>query len=90
MGNDEFILYIRKQYPECQITNDRLGRRIWEQIQLLDRNAHQVKESQRCYWNDDSQNTFMDGLRLPETATQFSFDRNVLPKLYEFLDQLGK
>ena len=29
MGNDEFILYIRKNY-NCSLTNDRLGRMIWK------------------------------------------------------------
>ncbi len=30
----------------------------------------------------------MDALNLPEHATQFEFDRNLLPKLYDHLDIL--
>ena len=89
MGNDEFILYIRKRY-DCSITNDQLGRRIWERLSQLDRNAEQVEEDQRCQWNDGEERDFMHALRLPKTATQFSFDSAILPRLYAFLDQLGR
>ncbi len=28
MGNDEFILSLRKNYPQCNIENDQLGKKI--------------------------------------------------------------
>jgi len=31
MGNDEFILYIRKNY-NCSLTNDRIGKLVWSWI----------------------------------------------------------
>lgn len=39
MGNDEFILYIRKQPPCCQISTKDLGRNICEWIIEHDRNV---------------------------------------------------
>ena len=30
MGNDEFILYIRKQNVNCKTSNPVLGKKIWE------------------------------------------------------------
>ena len=36
MGNDEFILYIRKVYPNCPTSNDTLGRLIWKRLKDLD------------------------------------------------------
>jgi transcriptional regulator with XRE-family HTH domain len=34
MGNDEFILYIRKNHPHCATSNDQLGKCIWQGIIL--------------------------------------------------------
>ncbi len=33
MGNDEFILYIRKNHQKCATNNALLGKRIWEWIE---------------------------------------------------------
>ena len=38
MGNDEFILYIRKNY-NCSLTNDRLGRMIGNWIYIANYNV---------------------------------------------------
>ena len=88
MGNDEFILYIRKRYPRCNRTNDVLGRKIWEWIRDNDPNAVQTKEDARCYWGDTG--TFIADDELPKTATQFSFRIDILPGLFGYLDELGK
>jgi len=85
MGNDEFILYVRKQYPKCGIPNDTLGKRIWEWIRK--QGGQKEVEDKCCYWGDTGDFIRADGL--PKTATQFTFDSNILPGLYEFLNRLG-
>ena len=89
MGNDEFILYIRKNYPNCATSNDRLGRLIWEWIQGCDPTAEKVGggESVPCFWGATAAN--IDETKLPKTATQFRFERELLRKLYDHLDALG-
>src|ERR1035438_8587 len=42
MGNDEFILYIRNNYPDCPTSNHQLGKDIWEWIDEHDATAEQV------------------------------------------------
>jgi transcriptional regulator with XRE-family HTH domain len=89
LGNDEFILYIRKNFPKCTIKNDRLGSRIW---QWLRDNAGGKKlygdEAQPAIWGDSG--AFVDEVKLPRKATQFEFSRSNLPELYSFLDRLGQ
>jgi hypothetical protein len=87
MGDDEFILYIRKQYPNCIKTNDILGREIWRKIQQLDPNADLEKDVP-CYWGSNGSFIAID--KLPKTAAQFTFNRTCLPQLYDFLNQLGQ
>ena len=72
MGNDEFILYIRKT-SVCQKTNDHLGREIWKW--LRDKGAVKLynEKPQPCYWDPVGQS--IDEKRLPQDATQFEFDR---------------
>lgn len=86
MGNDEFILYIRKQSTNRTITNDHLGRLIWEW--LREKGASKKQEQpQPTYWTKSEKvNEYM----LPEYATQFEFDRGLLPVLYDYLDELAK
>jgi hypothetical protein len=88
MGNDEFILYIRKTYPECKGTNEVLGRKIWEWIRDTDPNATQTKEDAPCLWRHTG--AFIAEDKLPKTATQFSFRIDILPALFGYLDELGK
>lgn len=85
MGNDEFILYIRKKETKCSIQNDRLGRMIWLKIKEFDINAEQDDEID-CLWGKDGNH--IKELELPKTATQFIFDRKILPELYDYLDTL--
>lgn len=90
MGNDEFILYIRKQYPNCQINTRDLGRFIWEWILVHDLNAKQVTEDMPCLWETKNGAKNINEKKLPKTATQFEFNRYLLPELYDYLDKLGK
>ena len=83
MGNDEFILYIRKQY-ECRENNKELGKKIWSIILQLDLDARQVMEDEPCCWGDEQPNG------LPKTATQFEFNREILPALFTRLDEIGR
>lgn len=88
MGNDEFILYIRKHYSACSLSNHTLGRRIWEWIQTADPDATKTGEDVPCYWGGSG--AFIAENLLPKTAAQFSFHRTILPNLYDFLDSLGQ
>ena len=88
MGNDEFILYIRKIHTTCTSTNDDLGRHIWKWIKEHDAAAEQVNgKSEPCIWGDTGAQ--FGETKLPKTATQFRFERSLLPALYEHLDALG-
>lgn len=85
MGNDEFILYIRKKTESNTHTNENLGRMIW--IWLHDRGAKKSPEQpQPSYWGV-SENVCE--YKLPEHATQFIFERVLLPELYNYLDVLS-
>ena len=86
MGNDEFILYIRKHnQPNGRSTAD-LGKRIW--LWLEAKGAQKVLggQDQACRWGNLG--PFVAADDLPMTATQFEFDRRLLPDLYTFLDTL--
>lgn len=82
MGNDEFILYIKKIYKSCKTPNQELGQQIWARLEAIPgADAKQEKLNEPCLWPIDND--------LPKTAAQFSFNRSVLPKLYDCLDELG-
>ena len=89
MGNDEFILYIRKSHPNCSTTNDQLGKRIWQWLREQDATAVKAGsgDAEPCLWGDAG--THVGDTRLPQKATQFRFERGLLPALYDLLDQLG-
>ncbi len=92
MGNDEFILYIRKNY-NCSLTNDRLGRMIWKW--MLDNSKginkkNDIVHNVPCLWQRNIRAKKTYGIRLPRTASQITFNRILLPKLYDYLDLLGK
>lgn len=86
MGNDEFILYTRKKSSPSTKSTDDLGLRIWTEIQRLDPNARKVHHLQSCIWKNCR--SIVSASSLPKTASQFSFNRDVLPRLYDFLDNL--
>ena len=86
MGNDEFILYIRKWHPDCKTSTQQLGKAIW--IWLRDNKAQKLNvQPQHAYWVKAEK---VEIEMLPEHATQFEFDRSLLPKLYDELDRLGR
>jgi transcriptional regulator with XRE-family HTH domain len=89
MGNDEFILYIRKSHPNCATSNDQLGKRIWEWIKEHDATATKAGsgEAVPCMWGDTG--AHLGETKLPYKATQFRFERSLLPSLYDLLDALG-
>lgn len=86
MGNDEFILYLRKHNPDCHLPNDTLGRLIWNRIKVLDTNAQIIEDDKLCYWEHTGAS--VSETRLPKTSAQFRFNREILSVLYEYLDQL--
>lgn len=85
MGNDEFILYIRKT-SDCQKSNDFLGREIWKW--LRDKGAKKLfnEKPQPCHW--ETKGPSIGEKKLPQDATQFEFDLAILPELYDYLDRL--
>ena len=85
MGNDEFILYIRKWHPSCEIITRDLGKMIWKWLKKRGAVKSPIKPK-HSYW-DISGKVNKD--MLPEHATQFEFDRSLLPDLYVYLDELG-
>ncbi|KAA6330983.1 hypothetical protein EZS27_020373 [termite gut metagenome] len=85
MGNDELILYIRKQHPNCSHNTAYLGREIWEWIRD-NANGKKTEENMPCLWGNNANNVGANDL--PATATQFEFDRNKLSDLYDKLDSL--
>lgn len=90
MGNDEFILYIRKNY-NCSLTNDRIGRMVWKWIRENSKGIDKEKDIKHnipCLWQTHKIKTY--GVGLPRTASQITFNRKLLPKLYGFLDELGQ
>jgi len=86
MGNDEFILHIRKQY-DCDLSNPQLGRRIWRWLRD-NADGEQVSGQVTAAWGDGIAAVRWN--KLPGTATQFRFRLDALPALYRFLGQLGR
>lgn len=86
MGNDEFILYIRKWHPDCTTPTTELGKSIWLWLEKRGAKKCPIKPI-HSYW-DKSEKVNKD--MLPENATQFEFDRSILPELYSYLDELSK
>ena len=89
MGNDEFILYVRKNHPNCAKSNDDLGKRIWEWIKKSDATAVKAGNGDAvpCIWGETA--AHIGETKLPYKATQFRFQRSLLPSLYDLLDALG-
>ncbi len=87
MGNDEFILYIRKWHPSCRLTNDTLGRMIAIWFRDCGQPHQKVEDNRAAYWGSEGE--FVNDHQLPVTAAQFEFNRVLLPELFAFLDELG-
>jgi hypothetical protein len=92
MGNDEFILYIRKNNPDCQIPNGQLGKMIWQWLEKNGRDENEplpkiVERDHPCRWRNSPEIT--SELSLPKTATQFEFSIAKLPQLYTFLGDIN-
>jgi hypothetical protein len=91
MGNDEFILYIRKNNPDCQIQNDQLGKMIWQWLEKYgqegsDPSPKIVERDQPCQWGNSAEIT--SELSLPKSAAQFEFSIEKLPQLYTLLGDI--
>ncbi|OAV64861.1 hypothetical protein Barb6XT_02643 [Bacteroidales bacterium Barb6XT] len=74
MGNDEFILYIRKRYKSCCLKNPDLGDRIWRWIEKHAQGEILGNKSEECFWRKQADN--IGEILLPYTATQFEFRSN--------------
>jgi hypothetical protein len=86
MGNDECILFCRKNGYAKEIGNAHLGRKIWNEF-LAGHGAKKTSESATpCLWGNTGEN--VDEFKLPCTAAQFEFDESILPDLYQYLSTL--
>jgi transcriptional regulator with XRE-family HTH domain len=86
MGNDEFILHIRKNYT-CSLKNPELGRRIWEWLRD-NAEGKQIGGQKTAHWGEGIE--AVSATNLPGSATQFEFRLDALPALFRFLGQLGQ
>jgi len=82
MGNDEFILYLRKNGLAKGVPSPIIGKKIWEW--LSPKGAKIVEPDKECHWGKTGD--AIDEINLPKTATQFEFDEMILPDLYKFLN----
>ena len=86
MGNDVLILYYRKNSPNSKILNRVLGKKIWNWIETNDKSAELLEEDKPCIWGNNGK--FIADDYLPKTAAEYSFNRNILPDLFNYLDTL--
>ena len=86
MGNDEFILHIRKR-GLTDWSNDQLGKRIWEFLRDH-AEGQKVAENVPCIWNTQFKSRHPDAL--PRTAAEFEFRADALPAVYRFLGELAE
>jgi len=84
MGNDEFILYIRKT-SDCTTHTNVLGREISKWFK--EKGILPIQKNVDCYW--EKIGASIDEKYLPKTAAQFKFDFVLLPDLYKELDRLA-
>lgn len=82
MSSDEFILYIRKNYPYYEIKENQLISKIWEWLEA--RGAKQITKQQVKQWGEETDEA--DAEQQPYKASQFQFDRALLPDLYTYID----
>jgi len=86
MGDDEFILYIRKHHPNCNQYSNILARQISEWFKEYGISPYE--KNVKSKWDIIGEN--IDPQILPKTAALFEFDKNLLPDLFEKLDELGR
>lgn len=88
LGADQFILYVRKRYGGCSLTNDQLTHRIWWWLREHDVEARRLHGGapQPCLWGVEGD--AIGPLGLPTEALEFQLARALLPDLFGFLDQL--
>lgn len=87
MGNDEFILYVRKHNKQCSLSTNILGKLICEWLkEKANLKECDIQHDVDCLWGKNADNVSND--LLPYKASQFVFDRDCLPSLYDYLDSL--
>lgn len=84
MGNDEFILYVRKWHPECPKGNAVIAREATQWLLRQVPPAQLIEADKPAIWGD-----LHDVPRLPATSAQFEFDRSLLPAVFTQLDHIG-
>lgn len=85
IGNDELIHYFRKNYPASKARNPDLGKKLWK-FMKVELGAEKAVILKKLKWDKGKHTTVM---KLPKSAHQFVLNKDGLPRLYEFLDQLG-
>jgi hypothetical protein len=85
IGADELILWLRKNNKAVGEENLHLGRKIFDLVKNL--GGKSIIDNHPSIWANDMSDAAMANLGLPQTSEQYSIDSNLLPKLYEALDQ---
>lgn len=89
IGNDELILYYRKNEKNpCSVTTVFLGRLLWIEVRRIDKKAEKVKggKPRICRWGDgEGVGRYM----LPRRATQFSVNADCLPELFMRINEFA-
>ncbi len=92
LGNDDFILFIRKnqrQGGKASVTkNNQLGSDIWKFIRDSKIGDKVNDDSIPCQWNPIECND--EGLGLPKNATQFNIETTKLEILYNKLYEMSQ
>ncbi len=88
LGTDELILYIRKRYPSCTLTNEQISHRVWWWLREHDPESRRMHKGQPqpCLWG--AEGPAVGPTLLPSEAPEYQFDRSLLPELFRMLDQI--
>ncbi len=81
IGSDELILWIRKNFYNINITNDKLGKKIHEIIEVVCQGCL-IEEDKQCIWATSDKETVNEN-RLPKTAAQYSVSLSHIQEVYE-------
>jgi len=92
IGSDELILWIRKNFNNIKITNDKIGKKIHDII-VVDFKGIQIEEDKQCIWSTSDKETVNEN-RLPKTAAQYSISllriNEVYERIFAFCTEISK
>jgi hypothetical protein len=86
IGADELILWLRKNQKAAGVSNDKIGNDISDLIQKK-LNGKIIKEDEPAYWQATAGSKNIAPDNLPQTATQYEINPNMLPDLVKAIDR---